>query len=155
MKTYRLTKTAVKNGKFLYEVKDENNNTISKRTSAREYVACTIDGKYYFGRRDLIGKGEHGRCLNHAREALNYTVEQWDKDRENFRRELSRCIACERSIQRMSNRPAEWLEKYEADCRATLEQCYPVAEREEQVAKKRKMATDLYERLSEIAYLEA
>ena len=29
MKTYRLTKTELKNGKFLYEVKDENNNIIT------------------------------------------------------------------------------------------------------------------------------
>ena len=40
MKTYRLTKTELKNGKFLYEVKDENNTTISKRTSTRgHYIA--------------------------------------------------------------------------------------------------------------------
>ena len=78
MKTYRLTKTELKNGKFLYEVKDENNTTISKRTSTRgHYIACTIDGQFYFGRRDLIGKGMHGQLLNQAIVAKSYSVEQW------------------------------------------------------------------------------
>ena len=101
MKTYRLTKTELKNGKFLYEVKDENNNTISKRTSTRgHYIACTIDGQFYFGRVDLIGKGMHGQLLNQAIIAKSYSVEQWEKDREAYRRELNKCIAIERSVQR-------------------------------------------------------
>ena len=76
MKTYRLTKTELKNGKFLYEVKDESNTIISKRTSTRgHYIACTIDGQFYFGRVDLIGKGMHGRLLNQAIVAKSYSVE--------------------------------------------------------------------------------
>jgi hypothetical protein len=59
MATYKLSKEQ-KGKNFLYTVTDENGNVISKRTSKREYVACTADGEYYFGRMDLIGKGDHG-----------------------------------------------------------------------------------------------
>jgi len=52
-----------KKGKFLYIVKDEQGNIISKRQSFRKYVAATINGQYYFGRLDLIGKGDHGKQL--------------------------------------------------------------------------------------------
>ena len=155
MKTYRLTKTELKNGKFLYEVKDENNNTISKRTSTRHYAACTIDGSHYFGRVDLIGKGDHGRLLAQAIVAKSYTIEQWEKDRENYRKELNKCIAIERSVQRQFNRDAEWLEKYIEDCKQTLERRFPIAGREEYIATKLRLGKDLYERMSNIAYLEA
>ena len=33
-------------------------------------MACTADGSFYFGRLDLIGKGEHGKWLSHATEIL-------------------------------------------------------------------------------------
>ena len=156
MKTYRLTKTELKNGKFLYEVKDENNNTISKRTSTRgHYIACTIDGQFYFGRLDLIGKGEHGRLLKQAIKAKSYTQEVWEQDRQELRKELNRCIAIERSVQRQFNRDAEWLDKYIADCKATIERRYPIAEREEYIRIQRTRGEDLYERMSNIAYLEA
>ena len=52
-----------KKGKFLYIVKDETGNEISRRESFRKYVACTIYGANYFGRLDLIGKGDHGKYL--------------------------------------------------------------------------------------------
>ena len=155
MKTYRLTKTELKNGKFLYEVKDENNNTISKRTSTRHYAACTIDGSHYFGRVDLIGKGDHGRLLAQAIVAKSCTIEQWEKDRENYRKELNKCIAIERSLQRRFKRDDNWLEKYIAECQEALEMNYPIAEREEQVKFKRERGLDMYERMSNIAYLEA
>ena len=155
MKTYRLTKTELKNGKFLYEVKDENNNTISKRTSTRHYAACTIDGQFYFGRVDLIGKGMHGQLLNQAIVAKSYSVEQWEKEREEYRKELNKCIAIERSLQRKYNRDAEWLEKYIEDCKQTLERRFPIAEREEYIETKLRLGNDLYERMSNIAYLEA
>ena len=60
---YILTKTALKSGKFQYQVLDENGLMISQRTSSRDYVACTINGNFYFGRLDLIGKGDHGRHI--------------------------------------------------------------------------------------------
>ena len=155
MKTYRLTKTELKNGKFLYEVKDENNNTISKRTSTRHYAACTIDGSHYFGRVDLIGKGDHGRLLAQAIVAKSYTIEQWEKDRENYRKELNKCIAIERSLQRRFNRDDNWLEKYIAECQEAIDRRFPIAEREVYIATKLRLGKDLYERMSNIAYLEA
>ena len=74
---YELTKTQLRNGKFIYEVKDENENVISNRTSNRSYVACTIDGSFYFGRLDLIGKGDHGRLINDCIKTLSWTNEQY------------------------------------------------------------------------------
>ena len=156
MKTYRLTKTELKNGKFLYEVKDENNNTISKRTSTRgHYMACTIDGQFYFGRVDLIGKGMHGQLLNQAIVAKSYSVEQWEKEREEYRKELNKCIAIERSLQRRYNRDAEWLEKYIAECQEAIDRRFPIEERDEHIKIKRERGLDVYERMSNIAYLEA
>lgn len=62
--TYKATMTP-KGKLFQYVVTDEAGNIISKRTSKRDnFVACTVFGDFYFGRRDLIGKGEHGRFLN-------------------------------------------------------------------------------------------
>lgn len=66
-KNYRLSKEP-KGKKFLYTVTDEAGNVISTRSSARNYVACTANGEYYFGRLDLIGKGDHGRRISRARE---------------------------------------------------------------------------------------
>lgn len=69
MAKYILSKKA-KGKKYQYTVTDEKGNVISTRTSAREYVACTADGSFYFGRLDLIGKGDHGKRLSHATEIL-------------------------------------------------------------------------------------
>ncbi len=65
--TYKLivTETGNKSAKFNYVVVDENGTEISTRKSNREYVACTINGQYYFGRLDLIGKGDHGKHLKY------------------------------------------------------------------------------------------
>lgn len=70
MEKYILTKTP-KGKKFLYEVKDENGNVISQRTSTRNYVACTANGEFYFGRLDLIGKGDHGKGLSNTTKILS------------------------------------------------------------------------------------
>lgn len=69
MAKYILSKKA-KGKKYQYTVTDEKGNVISTRTSARDYVACTANGKFYFGRLDLIGKGDHGKRLSHATEIL-------------------------------------------------------------------------------------
>jgi hypothetical protein len=50
---YKLNVTKNKSGKFHYTVTDEKGNVISERKSNREYVACTANGSYYFGRLDL------------------------------------------------------------------------------------------------------
>lgn len=70
MKNYRLIKS-IRGSKFLYMVVDAEGNVISKRMSARRYVACTANGEFYFGRADLIGKGEHGRVLKFINHVLH------------------------------------------------------------------------------------
>jgi len=71
-----LTKT-VKGKKFLYQVFDSENHLISKRLSGRDYVACTMNGKYYFGRLDLVLKGDHLREVNYYREMTLETFETY------------------------------------------------------------------------------
>ena len=83
MKTYTLTKTP-KGKQYLYEIKDENGAVLATRTSARAYVAATADGKFFFGRKDLIGKGEHGRAMNYALMCRNYDKKAWEKDRRDM-----------------------------------------------------------------------
>lgn len=72
-----------KKGKFHYTVTDQNNNIISERKSTRNYVACTADGTYYFGRLDLIGKGEHGSRLNNCESMMRLTEEEFNKKYKN------------------------------------------------------------------------
>lgn len=68
MKSFKLsvTETGNKAAKYLYQVIDAEGNIVSERRSNREYVACTASGEFYFGRLDLIGKGDHGRYLKYA-----------------------------------------------------------------------------------------
>lgn len=71
MADYILTKTQ-KGAKYQYQVIDtKTKKIISKRLSARNYVASTANGEFYFGRIDLIGKGDHGKRLNMALLILN------------------------------------------------------------------------------------
>lgn len=70
MTTFKLNK-ASKGKKFLYTVTDEKGTVLSTRSSARDYVACTTNGEFYFGRLDLIGKGDHGRLLARANAFLS------------------------------------------------------------------------------------
>ena len=74
---YKLNVTTNKSGKFHYTVTDENGNVISERKSNREYVACTTNGSHYFGRLDLIGKGDHGSHLNRLRSYLSMSKSQY------------------------------------------------------------------------------
>lgn len=84
MAKFILTKTQ-KGKKFLYEVKDENGNVISKRLSSRDgYIAATSNGEFYFGRLDLIGKGEHGRQLREFTDLLNNPKALYEKTMKNF-----------------------------------------------------------------------
>jgi hypothetical protein len=68
-----------KSAKFHYQVVDENGTIISERKSNREYVACTIHGSFYFGRIDLIGKGDHGRYMRDSIEKTKMSIEQFAK----------------------------------------------------------------------------
>jgi hypothetical protein len=77
LNNYTLTKTQLKNGKFEYCVIDQDNNVIAKRISFNHYVACTTNGKYFFGRLDLIGKGEQGQILNNCEKDLKLTESEF------------------------------------------------------------------------------
>lgn len=66
MEKFKLTRKQ-KGDKFIYTVTDESGNVISTRTSKRDYVACTVSGEFYFGRLDLIGKGDHGKSVSTCR----------------------------------------------------------------------------------------
>jgi hypothetical protein len=79
--TLNVKRTGNKAGRYHYTVTDETGKFISERKSNRQYVACTIDGNFYFGRLDLIGKGEHGKRLKHAGEP---TPIAYVKDRSVF-----------------------------------------------------------------------
>lgn len=83
---FTLTKTPVKGGKYEYEVFDKKGKLISRRLSKRDYVACTTDGYYFFGRLDLIGKGEHGKRLNDARRRLAKVQEKPDSVYRDYTR---------------------------------------------------------------------
>lgn len=73
----------IKGPTYHYYVTEEGDcNIISERKSERKYVACTKSGSYYFGRLDLIGKGDHGRRLkwqaetNREAEEIAYLSEE-------------------------------------------------------------------------------
>jgi hypothetical protein len=63
--------TKSKTGKYHYQVIDETGKVLAERKSNRVYVAATTDGRYFFGRLDLIGKGDHGKAINHG---ANYKI---------------------------------------------------------------------------------
>lgn len=53
--------------RFLYIVREiATNEIVSTRSSNRKYVACTAHGDFYFGRTELIGKGDHGKRIRWA-----------------------------------------------------------------------------------------
>lgn len=79
MAKYILVKK-VKGKKYEYQVIDADSKAIvSKRMSARDYVACTADGSFYFGRLDLIGKGDHGKRLSRAAAMLANPEKEYKK----------------------------------------------------------------------------
>jgi hypothetical protein len=64
--------TGKKSAKFIYSIVDENGNVLETRSSNREYVAATICGTFFFGRLDLIGKGDHGRYMRDCQKNIDY-----------------------------------------------------------------------------------
>lgn len=78
-KKYKLHCTP-KGKKFLYEVKDEQGHLYTKRLSSRDnYVACTLNGKFFFGRLDLIGKGEHNRVVTPYQDVIRAPKAHYEK----------------------------------------------------------------------------
>ena len=86
MTNYTLHKSAAnKAGAFTYQVTDNTTGqVVSKRYSKRHYVACTIDGSFYFGRTDLVGQGDHGKTNKHrAQQGLPPLEMAYIKSEEN------------------------------------------------------------------------
>lgn len=42
------------------KLRTKTETLFQKRTSTRDYVACSVSGEFYFGRLDLVGKGYYG-----------------------------------------------------------------------------------------------
>lgn len=86
MSDYKLRKTDTgrKNGRYHYEVLSPSGDVVSERRSNRDYVAANINGAFYFGRVDLVGKGEHGLMLRMISEGFCAK----GVDPEAFRKEL-------------------------------------------------------------------
>lgn len=66
--TLNVKETGNKAAKYHYTITDESGAILSERKSNREYVAATIDGCYYFGRLNLVGKGDHGKQVKYRNE---------------------------------------------------------------------------------------
>lgn len=79
----KLVKTA-KGSKWKYQVMDEDGNVLASRISNREYVACSANGEFFFGRIDLVGKGFYSKTYDAAQKRANYTKEQYLADRTDF-----------------------------------------------------------------------
>jgi hypothetical protein len=62
MAKYTLTKKELNNGYKLYAVMNVEGVIISTRKSKRDYVACTINGDFYFGRINLVNKNGRARA---------------------------------------------------------------------------------------------
>ena len=65
MYTLEVIETGKAAATYHYQVKDQDGKVITERKSNREYVAATIDGAFYFGRLDLVGKGAHGAQIKY------------------------------------------------------------------------------------------
>lgn len=72
----KVTETKNKAGKYHYQVIDEAGNIISERKSNREYVACSINSGFYFGRLDLINKGDHKKFREYWPNATEHELNQ-------------------------------------------------------------------------------
>lgn len=104
MAKFKLTRTQ-KGNKFVYTVTDESGNVISTRTSKRDYVACTVNGEYYFGRLDLIGKGAHGISLSYNTNIINNTEKRYKDFIDSF---LPSC-----RVEKIKEFPKDkWIESY-------------------------------------------
>lgn len=120
MKKYILTKTS-KGKKFLYEVKDENGNIVSKRTSTRDYVACTVNSEFYFGRLELIWKGEHGREFQQLSDLLNNPKGFYEKIVKSF-------VPSYRGKWKMENPFNEWYNAFNIeDCKKRKNELQTIA----------------------------
>ncbi len=100
----KVTETNKKNAKFHYQVIDENGNVISERKSNREYVACTINGECYFGRLDLIGKGDNGIVIKRYKATL--ALDKYPSSN------IPSGLTPEQALENLKNKALEIIKKY-------------------------------------------
>lgn len=85
-----------KGKKFLYEVKDEQGRLYAKRLSNRDnYVACTLHGEFFFGRIDLIGKGDHNKIVTQYMKVIEAPKAYYEKMRAWWIREKQEVMTYE------------------------------------------------------------
>ena len=111
--TLKVTETKNKAGKFHYQVIDENGQLISERKSNRVYVACTRNGGFYFGRLDLVGRGDHGRMIKNLYVQLAQT-KLTDHQVKSNESAIARGDVPFYSIEKINADAKAYLETYEA-----------------------------------------
>lgn len=125
MKTYILQKNQKGRDKWLYTIIDSDGNICASRTSKREYVAATIDGQFFFGRRDLVGCGDHGKALAWARQQMHATMSTYLEEIHSSRKWASKSgYNPDEYVARLKERmgsPEEWIEKMHASGRDLLD----------------------------------
>lgn len=92
MEAYKLIKieTGKKTQKYIYNIVDASGKIIVSRGSNRDYVAATSDGGYFFGRIDLIGKGDHGRNMNYIKETISNGFSKYEKNKKLTEQEIEK-----------------------------------------------------------------
>lgn len=59
-------------GMYHYKIFNAAGEIVSERKSNRMYAAATVNGEFFFGRPDLVGRGSHGKQLKYIEIALGY-----------------------------------------------------------------------------------
>ena len=121
---YVLRKSSISRNRFLYEVVNvESGSVVANRTSSRHYVACTVNGEHFFSRRDLVGRGVHGRLLHDMKYQASYNRSVYMKERKA----LSVALLRSEQLECYHKSEADRME-YREDCRRILNERYPLDE---------------------------
>lgn len=121
---YVLRKSSISRNRFLYEVVNvESGSVVARRTSSRHYVACTVNGEHFFSRRDLVGRGTHGRLLRDMEYRVAYNRSVYMKERKALHTALLRSAQLECCyLSEVDQR------EYKEDCSRILNERYPLDE---------------------------
>lgn len=117
MEKYILNKQT-KGKKYEYTVTDENGKVISTRMSARDYVVCTENGEFYFGRLDLIGKRDHGKYLRWVNEILANPDLEYKKQTQYYTPEDSKIWITKNPIYEWINQNIDYATRRKQDLTA-------------------------------------
>lgn len=118
MKTHILQKNQYGRDKWIYRVIDSEGNTVAQRISKRDYVAATINGKFFFGRFNLIHYGDHGRAERYADKMLGATtggyVAECSESRKWARKNGYDPDEYVKRLKERMGTPEEWVERQHA-----------------------------------------